>query len=180
MPAPASPFRLRDLEWTDFDALVENYYRCYDERAAGYPIGITLFAQKPSREAEAAWFSNLYRRVLEGATVGVVAEVDGRAGGSCFVDRRAPGPDSEMSHVGELGILVHQDYRGRGMGTALMQEALRRCRGRFEIVRLAVFANNEGAKKLYRSLGFELCGRLPRGVKRGDRYFDEEWMMLAL
>ena len=180
MTAPASPPRLRDLEWTDFDALVENYYRCYDERAAGKPIWITLFAQKPSLDAEAQWFASLYRRVLEGTTVGAVAEVDRRAVGSCFVDRMGSGPDSDVSHVGELGILVHQDFRGRGIGTALLQEALRRCRGRLELVRLSVVANNEGAKKLYRSLGFEVCGRFPRAVKRGDQYFDLEWMMLAL
>jgi len=60
-----------------------------------------------------------------------------------------------------------------------MIQALERARGQFEIVRLGVFADNTRAIELYRRLGFIPYGRLPRGIRRGDHYIDEEFMFLA-
>ena len=171
---------VRDLRWEDFDDLAATYFLLYDERAAGEPIGITLQAERPSLAEEMAWFTAVFRKTLDGTTVGAVAEVDGRTVGSCFVNRLGIGPTSEQSHVGELGLLVRRGFRGRGVGSALLREVLRRCRGRFEMVRLSVFATNEGAKRLYRSFGFQTVGVHPRAIKRGTSYIDEEWMLLTL
>jgi len=38
---------------------------------------------------------------------------------------------------------------------------------------------NRGAQQLYRRFGFSVCGHLPRVVKRGNEYFDEEQMVLV-
>jgi RimJ/RimL family protein N-acetyltransferase len=80
--------------------------------------------------------------------------------------------------VGQLGILVHRDHRGSGVGTALLQRALAEARSKFELVYLSVFSVNSGALRLYQRFGFSVCGHLPRAVKRGGRYFDEERMVL--
>lgn len=178
--APNPPAVLRDLRWEDFPDLVANYYRCYDERDAGEEIGIHLEAERPSLTVETAWFTRLYTGTREGSIVGAVAEAGSRAVGAGFVTRQGLGPTSELAHVGDLGLLVHHDHRGRGIGRALLVEVLRRCRGRFELVTLTVFATNERAQRLYRSVGFEGCGRLPRGVRRGDRYIDLDRMVLRL
>lgn len=171
---------IRDLRWEDFDDLIACYYLLYDERAAGEPVGITLFAERPTLDDEVHWFTETYRRVVDGGSVGAVAEVDGHAVGSCFVTRLGPNDRSELAHVGELGLLVHRDHRGHGIGAALLRETIARCRGRFERIRLAVFSTNEPAKRLYRTMGFTTFGVEPRAVKRGDRYFDVDWMTLAL
>jgi ribosomal protein S18 acetylase RimI-like enzyme len=172
---------LRELRWGDFDSLTESYWELYDERARGEPIGINLFAERPSLEAEAAWFAGLYRRVLNGEEIAVVAEVDGRAVGLCQVRPAFPGgPGSDGGHVGELGILIDHRYRGRGLGRTMILRALELARARYEIVRLWVFSNNEGAKRLYRKLGFEVTGRLPSAVRRGTTYIDEELMYIDL
>jgi RimJ/RimL family protein N-acetyltransferase len=171
---------VRDLRWEDFEPLTEIYFHLYDERASGASIGIHLFAERPSRADEVEWFANLYRKCLDGQTVTVVAEEDGRAVGSCVIQGRTPRADSEMGHVGVLGILVDHRYRGRGAGRAMMVRALEAARRQFEIVQLGVFADNLGAKGLYRHLGFVTYGTLPRAVRRGDRYIDEELMYLDL
>ena len=171
---------VRDLHWEDFEPLLEAYYLCYEERAAGFPIGIHLFADRPSREAEVDWFASVYRRVSEGSTVGAVAEIDGKAVGSCLVSRRGGEPGSEVAHVGELGILVHRDFRSRGVGSALLAEVLERCRGRFEVVVLSVFATNEGARRLYQSVGLSLTGTVPRAVRRNGQYIDLDQMAILL
>ena len=60
-----------------------------------------------------------------------------------------------------------------------MQAALSRARSRFEVVKLSVFANNYGAKRLYEQLGFRLTGSIPRAVRRRGAFIDEEHMALV-
>ncbi len=176
----AAPFTLRELRWSDLESLRETYYLLYDERETNPEIGITLFATRPSPADEVAWFAQLYRAVLAGDAVCVVADVDGRSVGSCTVRRAAPTAESEGAHVAELGILVHRDYRGHGVGRALLARALRECEGRFETVFLRVFSVNVRARRLYEEFGFVRTGTLPREIRRGNRYFDAEIMFKHL
>ncbi|MGA8711317.1 MAG: GNAT family N-acetyltransferase [Thermoplasmata archaeon] len=169
---------IRPPRWEDFDELREIYFHLYDERAAGAPIGITLFDERPTPADETVWFQTHYRRALEGQEIWLVAERDGHAVGNCTIVPVVAGPPSEQSHVGELGILVHHGYRGTGVGTALLERALAVARSRFELVLLSVFTVNEGALRLYRRFGFTVSGHLPKVVKRGEQYFDEERMVL--
>lgn len=171
---------VRDLQWHDFDDLTEAYYLLYEERAAGAPIGMTLFDERPNRSDEVDWFSSIYRRVLTGDAIARVAEADGRVVGNCIVQRVGRTPTAENGHVGSLGLLVHRDHRGEGIGTALLSAALDASQGTFEIVRLSVFATNDRARKLYERFGFRLVGRFPQEIKRGGTYVDEDLMVLLL
>ena len=63
-------------------------------------------------------------------------------------------------HVATLGIAVAAEVRGRGIGTALMSEALRWARSvGVEKIVLSVYPHNAGAIALYRRV------RLRRGRK---------------
>ena len=168
---------IRDLAWTDFEAIVEAYYALYEEVREFPDLGISLHPQRPSIGHEGEWFAGLWRRIDEGAALAAVAEENGRAVGLCHVDRH-DGPES--THIGVLGIMVARSWRHRGIGRQLMAYLLPRCRGRFELVELSVFVSNAPARALYRSLGFEAWGVEPRGLRRGDRYTDVEHMTLDL
>jgi RimJ/RimL family protein N-acetyltransferase len=177
--APA--FVLRELRWEDYPARVAGFLDLYAEVKENPDLGMTLMETPPTEASDGRWFAELYRRVREGETVAVVAEVGGKAVGLVTVaSPRFGGQRSENSHVGVLGILVNRGHRGRGLGTALMVRALELSRARFEIVRLTVFSVNTGARRLYERLGFRTVGHLPREVKRGDLYLDEEMMSLDL
>jgi RimJ/RimL family protein N-acetyltransferase len=173
-------FTIREMRWSDFDGLRETYFLLYEERASGYPIGIGLFRERPTYADEARWFSGIFQRVQSGESVASIAEVDGQAVGSCIVTRVGPTEGSEAAHMGDLGILIHREYRGRGIGSALLKDSLRQCRGKFGIVRLAVFSFNEGARRLYERFGFVPYGHLPKALRRGTEYFDEDLMFLDL
>jgi RimJ/RimL family protein N-acetyltransferase len=175
-----TPFTLREVRWEDFEPLVSTYFELYDERDRGDPIGISLFAERPSRDDEVTWFAGLLRRTHSGETVAVIADVGGRAVGSCTVGPAGPLRASETGHVGVLGILVNQRFRGQGIGESLMVRTLEQCRGKFELVRLSVFADNVGAKRLYERLDFQKCGNIPRAIKRAGQYVDEELMVRDL
>jgi len=174
-PVPAT---VRPLRWGDFDDLREIYFHLYDERAAGYPIGIHLYDRRPSLADESVWFQNHFRAASEGDEIFLVAERAEHVVGSCTIGPMGAGPRSEEGHVGQLGIIVHHEHRGVGVGTALLERSLAEARSKFELVYLSVFSVNQGAQKLYRRFGFVPCGHFPRIVKRGGEYFDEERMVL--
>jgi RimJ/RimL family protein N-acetyltransferase len=82
-------------------------------------------------------------------------------------------------HLGELGISVRQDWRNLGLGTALINLVIKLAREKLpslELIQLTVFANNDQAIHLYQKLGFKEFGRLPRGIKRGEQYWDFVYM----
>ncbi len=168
---------VRDLAWSDFTALVENYFALYEEVLENPDIGVSLFPQRPTLGEEAEWFARLYRRVQEGVAVASVAEEQGRAVGLCNVERKT---HAEGQHIGVLGILVAREWRRKGIGRALLEHTIVRCRGRFEFLELAVFASNTHARTLYQSLGFRPWGVEPQAILRGGRRTDLEHMMLHL
>ena len=80
-----------------------------------------------------------------------------------------------MRHVGEVGLFVHADYQGRGVGTTLMETLLDLADHWLMLVRveLEVFADNEQAIRLYEKLGFEKEGLLRMTTVWNGRYVDE-------
>ena len=70
---------------------------------------------------------------------------------------------------GEIGMLVHRDWRGRGVGSALVREAISRARGQgLHKLSLEVFAHNTAAIALYRKWGFVEEGRRARQYRRAS------------
>jgi RimJ/RimL family protein N-acetyltransferase len=87
-----------------------------------------------------------------------------------------------MRHAGKLGISVHKDWRGRGIGTRMLQHALDWARntGILTRVQLEVYARNIDAVKLYERFGFKIEGRHPRAFYQHGQYLDEISMGLLL
>jgi RimJ/RimL family protein N-acetyltransferase len=69
--------------------------------------------------------------------------------------------------VADLGMLVAAGWRGRGVGTALLAEAIRRAReaGAHKIA-LQVWPHNTAAIALYERFGFQREGYLRRHYRR--------------
>ena len=112
----------------------------------------------------------------EGALL--VAEEAGRVVGICGLAR---GRRVANAHTADVGLTVATAHRGRGIGRALMlaAEAWARDAGVRKLT-LGVFADNERARRLYRSLGY-----VEEGLRRGQyvlagRVVDEVLMAKAL
>jgi len=58
--------------------------------------------------------------------------------------------------IPSFGIIIHPDYRGRGMGTSGLEEAIKICK-RLECkkIRLTVDEDNKIAKRIYKKAGFK-------------------------
>ena len=81
-----------------------------------------------------------------------------------------------ISHLGDFGTFLLPDYREMGLGTKLMAGVLKMSRGKFDVVRLAVFRKNKRARKLYIKMGFELCGGTKKSVKLAYGFDDMLFM----
>lgn len=92
----------------------------------------------------------------------LVATVDGRIAGLLgFLARQLP----QEQHVGALGLSVDQQYRGRGLGSALLTALLEWApRNGITRVELEAFEANPRAIALYERWGFEREGRRREAV----------------
>lgn len=121
----------------------------------------------------------LVKRYLErakssGRTFVLVAELDGRLIG---VAQLKIGEFKKNSHTAEVGLVVLKEYRGLGVGSALMEEVLSLAgKKRVEKVWLSVFSTNKAAITLYKKFGFEVEGVRKKQIKVGEMYIDELMM----
>jgi len=86
-------------------------------------------------------------------------------------------------HKGHIwGVYVTREARGSGVGRDMLGALLKRATGLqgIEQITLSVATTQDAALKLYQSLGFQSFGREPRALKIGERYIDEEYMILSL
>jgi RimJ/RimL family protein N-acetyltransferase len=146
---------------------------------------------RPSREDDRLPLARLYAEVAEerngiGAEPPVdvearaaswrlvgdfLAEADGRIVGSIHVE---PSPHG----FGEIGMAVARDWRGRGVGSALLETAIGWAREQgLHKLSLDVFVHNERAIGLYRKFGFVEEGRR---VKHYRRRSGELWDALEM
>ena len=153
----ASPqgFSLRGFELRDLEAVIR--------------INMSTLPENYTRE----FYLDLYRGFPEGF---LVAEVDGQVVGYIMC-RLEWGFDvarlraMRRGHI--VSIAVLQAFRRRGIGEALLQQALAAMRDRAcEEAFLEVRVSNEPAIALYRKLGFSISKRLPGYYRDGEDAYE--------
>lgn len=111
-------------------------------------------------------------------SVFLIAEVDGQVVGTCGCHGGSRKVDR---HVARLGIAVHRDYRGQGIGSQLMQAALDWAQSTFmRRVELSVLARNQGAIRLYERFGFAVEGQHKNSICKRGEYIDTLTMARVL
>lgn len=116
-----------------------------------YPLDLT------SEQARELW-------TMRPPGVTVVVEHDGRVLGSATMGPNRP---ARGSHVGTASFMVAPAARGRGVGRRLGEHvvAWHREQGYAAIQFNAVVETNEAAVHLWRSLGFQVVGTVPRAFE---------------
>jgi len=145
-----SEVTVRDATPADVDALVDMLVEVAGE---GRWIGTEAPVDTERRRRMAA-------DVEASDVVLLVAEAGGEPVGQLGLEMARYG-------VAELGMLVAAGWRGRGVGTALLAEAVRRARaaGAHKIA-LQVWPHNAAAIALYERFGFQREGHLRRHYRR--------------
>lgn len=133
---------------------------------------LALFSERVSRSED-------YIKGLDGNAHVMVAEVlnsgDRKVVGICGLHVNT---NPRLRHTGMIGISVHNDYQGMGIGKKLMEKIIDLADNWLMLVRLelGVISDNEKAIKLYESLGFTHEGTKKYAVIRNGAYVDEYLM----
>jgi len=100
----------------------------------------------------------------------IVAELDGRLVGYASLSPHR----GRRSHAAGIGVGVHDDYQGRGTGTALLGALTDAADNWLALKRLElnVYVDNEPAIRLYEKFGFEREGISRAFAFRAGRYVD--------
>ncbi len=131
--------------------------------------------EQVSLEEQKLFIEKVLQNISNHKTVRLLLFVKDQLAGVANIDLS----EKTASHIGELGISISQQFRGKGLGHLLLkiviEEAKKNLLG-VEIITLEVFANNKTARSLYKKLGFVEYGVLPHGVKLPKSYDDNVLM----
>jgi ribosomal protein S18 acetylase RimI-like enzyme len=149
---------------------VESLRACFDSVARERRF--LAFLEAPS----SVEFRNFVMENISRGAPHFIALDDSTVVGWCdIIPRRYEG----FTHIGKLGMGVHRDWRGKGIGTRLIDAALDSARElKLERIELEVFASNKNAVSLYGKKGFEV-----EGIRRKARKIDsvyEDILFMAL
>jgi ribosomal protein S18 acetylase RimI-like enzyme len=80
------------------------------------------------------------------------------------------------------GVYLHETFRGRGLGRALITKLLDSARALpgLSLILLNVGTTQQAARNLYLSLGFRSIGVEPRALRVDGQYVDEDHLVLEL
>jgi len=149
--------KFRNLQASDIDWLAED---ANDPEAAKYAVSIY-----PETEHEINEY--LRKELEEGKSKNIVAELDGEPAGNVAVWTLT----GRNRHIAWLGIGVRRKHWGKGVGSALMQEAVSLAKelGCRKLM-LGTTEGNERAIRLYRKFGFEV-----EAYEDDEVYVDDSW-----
>ena len=140
----------------------ESLHACYDTVARERRYITRLEAPALERMQNALSSYNTDHEAL------FVATLDNQVVGWCDIRRNlSPG----FMHCGYLGMGVHPNHRRRGVGSALLDTAIKGALSMgLERIELHVFSSNSAAINLYKKHGFAI-----EGIHRRARKLDEEY-----
>lgn len=161
---PIENLKIRGAEPDDYLAVCEMF------ASPGVYEG-TMQLPYPSRE--------LWRKRLAETAEGyfnLVAVVDDRVVGMAGVETFPSRP--RRRHVGRIGMGVHSEWQGKGVGTALMAALVDLADNWLNLTRLEleVYADNAAAIHLYERFGFTYEGTLRQHAFRNGKYVDSNMM----
>ena len=181
-PEGAEGVVIRPAEEGDLPELLAIYNHEVANGTATYDLEPATLAER------AAWMAahDTGEAALTGTHPLVVAALpeDGRPGG------RAAGYASLSPYRGkggyaatvELSVYVHQDMRGRGIGTLLMRHVicLARANEGIHVVLSVVDSANAGSIRLHERLGFVEVVRVREGARKFGRWLDDVTLELVV
>lgn len=160
MTLPVEDLKIRRTEPDDCSAIHELY-------SCPKVIAGTLQLPYPSLESWRQRLATVHESIYS-----LVAAVDDRVVGLLAVETFPQRP--RRRHAGTIGLAVHDEWQGKGVGTALMRAGVDFADRWLNLTRLEleVYVDNEPAIRLYERLGFEREGVLRQYAFRDGVYVD--------
>jgi len=96
--------------------------------------------------------------------------IDGEVMGNARITKQG----LTKEHIGQVGITLKKEARGKGLGEKLLKEVMKQGIKKFKlkIITLEVLSKNKIAQNLYKKLGFKKAGLIKGGARYYDKYED--------
>ncbi len=161
-PQKTSPVEIRYTELSDAKYLKK--WLLQPDVSPGFP----MFDEVEVEDAVNRWIS-FYRYKCS-----LTATIDGVPVGLATLYLQ---PYRQLAHQCEMGIVVGDDNRGKGIGSLLMTSLMQLAKDNFriELLHLQVYAENP-AVRLYKRFGFREFGRQTHWVKEDGVYLGRVFM----
>ena len=138
---------------------------------------LSFAGEEYSLQMEKNWLRNALNEIKFKKNFIIWAIYDGKIVGGCDIKVGR----TRESHVGTIGLMVDQDFRGRGLGEQLLKKVLDHGKKMgLKIAKLSVFDDNIPARNLYKKMGLVEYGKLPSGMYRKGKYSDKIYMYKKL
>ncbi len=168
---PGEKITIRQLSKSDVEGVWNNFNEVIDEG-----IYLPVFFPVRSQLEKDSWYHNIKKE----KEICIIADnqnlkIPHNIIGQCEISNS--NWDADL-HVGILGIIVKNNYRGLGIGTTLIDIAIRESKklNNKEKITLSCFSTNKRALHLYEKLGFEIIGIRKKQFYMDSKYYDEVLM----
>lgn len=147
---------IREAKLSDLQQMVDIYNWAIENTTATFDLN------RQTTDDRMDWFTH-----HTGTHPLIVSELDGRVAGYCslskFRDKEA------YAKTVEISVYIDPDYHGKGIGSALIEEIIKRAKQLGHHVIIAgITAGNDVSVKIHEKFGFELCGNMKQvGFKFG-------------
>jgi RimJ/RimL family protein N-acetyltransferase len=157
---------IRAPRMSDLKSLLEMINSLVEEKAM-----ITV-QEKLTLEQEREYLKGI---IKDKESIHLFLIIDGKVMGNARVAKQK----GVKNHIGELGISIKKEARGKGLGEKLMKEILKQSIEKFKlkIIILDVFKKNKAAQGLYNKLGFKKVGIIKGGIQYYGKYEDSLTMI---
>jgi putative acetyltransferase len=155
-----SEVKIRAFQMTDWEDVVDIFLA---PRCQWYTLQMPYQSRDEIKQKLENPPEGMYRLV---AVLNDTNKVVGLLGLNTFKERRA--------HVGYLGMSIHDDYQGKGIGSQLMIAIMDFAQNWLQLKRieLNVYTDNTNAIHLYEKYGFVIEGTMRKYAIRGGVYSD--------
>ncbi len=88
----------------------------------------------------------------------------------------------KLFHTGVIGMGIREQWRGKGVGAALLDAVVKWCKDNIfiNLLWLEAYDSNEAGKALYIKMGFNACGRIKSFFQEGNAFIDKITMVKHL
>ncbi|MBU0532587.1 GNAT family N-acetyltransferase [Candidatus Micrarchaeota archaeon] len=135
-----------------------------------------IYDKKFTLKQEEGWKKTQLEALKKRDGYTLVAKIDGKIAGTSGAKK---GAYKERGNVC-LGIAIAKEFRGLGLGEALLKLNMRTAKRFFKPrprnIYLSVFETNKPAYALYKKLGFKEFARLPKWLLHRGEYRDHIFM----
>jgi RimJ/RimL family protein N-acetyltransferase len=168
---------IRYPKWEDLEELT-----LYINKLSSEDTFITFSGEEIKKEEEAKALSKWFCEIEMGDKVVLDCFYKEKLVGLANIDRDKSNRKRSL-HVGTFGISVEKEFRGEGigyeLGKTIIEEAKKRIAG-LKMIILDVYSLNINAQNLYKKLGFQKAGCLPKSILYRGQYIDEIKMYLEI